>query len=263
MNRDNLPQQPTECASLWIGERLGPIERACLRSVMRQGHPLSLYVYGAVEGVPEGVTVRDASAVVPEEQIIRHRRGSLALFSDLFRFELLRRGLGTWIDCDMYLVAQLDGSSSYLFGHEGERFVNTGVLRIPADSPILAPLLSVFEGRVVPFWLPLTARLAARLRLWRDGNTDVTRMPWGSAGPKALTAMVHSHGLQEHVQPPEVFCPVSYRAADWIRDPRRQLEDVIKPRTVAVHLWNECIRGFTEQPAASGSFLARLQSEGS
>jgi hypothetical protein len=31
---------------------------------------------------------------------------------------------------------------------------------------------------------------------------------------------------------------------------------------VAVHLWNECIKGFKGDPAEQGSFLGRLQEEG-
>src|SRR5690349_7920416 len=34
-----------DCVTLWIGESLGAVERACLRSVLRQGHSLALYCY--------------------------------------------------------------------------------------------------------------------------------------------------------------------------------------------------------------------------
>ena len=32
--------------------------------------------------------------------------------------------------------------------------------------------------------------------------------------------------------------------------------------TVAIHLWNECIKGFKNEPAPDGSFLSRLKREG-
>lgn len=34
------------------------------------------------------------------------------------------------------------------------------------------------------------------------------------------------------------------------------------PNSLALHLWNELIRGFKDKPAPAGSFLARLHAEG-
>jgi len=41
-----------------------------------------------------------------------------------------------------------------------------------------------------------------------------------------------------------------------------KLEDMITERTVAIHLWNECIKDFKNLTALEGSFLNRLQEEG-
>lgn len=54
-----------------------------------------------------------------------------------------------------------------------------------------------------------------------------------------------------------------WEKADWILDPAVRLEEVVTERTVALHLWNECIKGFKGEPAPEGSFLYRLQQEGS
>src|SRR4029079_12546124 len=87
-----------QCVTLWVGEGFGAVERACLRSVVRQGHRLTLYCYREPIGIPDGVELQDASQVLPATAVMRHRRGSVAPFSDWFRYELLKRGLGTWID---------------------------------------------------------------------------------------------------------------------------------------------------------------------
>ena len=253
---------PERCNSLWIGPSLGPIERACLRSVLRQGHPVSLYCYHEPEGVPEGVELRDASEVIPEDRIIRHHTGSVALFSNWFRYELQRRDRGIWIDCDAYLLAPLASSQGYLVGEEAPGRVNSGVLRLPPGSPLLPPLIALFEERVVPPWLPWRAWIAARWRLLASGRSGLARMPWGSAGPQALTALMRRFGLLGLALPADVLYPVHYLDADWIRDPGVKLEQVIMPRTRSIHRWNECIKGFKEQPAPPGSFLARLQEEG-
>lgn len=251
-----------DCASLWIGAELGPVERACLRSVLRQGHSVDLYCYREPQGVPKGVRLRDAAEIVPEARIVRHRGGSVALFSNLFRYELLRRGRGTWIDCDMYLVAPLDGEAEDLFGAERLGVLGTGVLRLRPDSPLLPPLIALFDEASVPPWLPWRDRLSACARLRLTGRSGLELMPWGSAGPKALTALASEYGMLDLALPPEVFNPVPWQNAGWIRDPAVALEDVVTERTVAVHLWNERIRPFKVAPAPPRSFLARLQREG-
>lgn len=238
------------------------MERACLQSVLRQGHELTLYAYGRPFGVPDGVEVRDAAEILGEDKVIRHRGGSPSLFSNRFRYELQRLGLGTWVDCDIYLLAPLDGDTPYLFGEEEAGRINTGILRLPADSPLLPPLLELFEERLVPPWLPLRSRIAAWWRRRVTGRSGLSKMPWGSAGPRALTFLARRHGLDRLARPPEAFCPVRWQDALWIADPSAKLESKVGPGTVAVHLWNERIKSVKGGPAAPGSFLARLQSEG-
>jgi hypothetical protein len=249
------------CVSLWIGESLGPVERACLRSVLRQGHHLTLYCYGSVAGVPDGVIVEDAGEIIPEAEIFRHDEGSVGHFSDWFRYELQRRGLGTWIDTDVYLLRPLDEERAYLFGEQAPGVLNNAVLRLAEDSPLLSELLRPFRERVTPAWLPLPVRITAKLRELTRGKADLGRLPWGSTGPQALTALARKYSLMSEAVPQDVLYPVAWQRAGWIIDPRIALQDVVSERTVAVHLWNECIRTITDNPAAEGSFLHRLQCE--
>jgi hypothetical protein len=249
-------------ATLWIGEALGPVERACLKSVIRQGHSLSLYCYRRPEGVPAGIEIRDAAEILPEDRIIRHESGSVALFANWFRYELQRRGLGTWVDCDVYLVAPLESALPYLFGEQGPGSINVGVFRAPPDSPLLPPLLALFEERRVPHWLPWRPKLSAYARLLTSGRSGLSKMPWGSAGPRAASALAKELGLFRLAAPRDVLYPVHWRDAEWIRDPALSLDDMITPRTLCVHIWNQQIKHFKDRPAPPGSFLARLQAEG-
>jgi len=248
--------------SLWIGPALGRIERACLLSAMRQGHPVRLYCYQHVDGVPDGVELRDAAEIVPEGRIIRHRGGSVSLFTNLFRYELQRRGCGTWIDCDAYFVAPLAIERPYLMGWETDEAIAVGVLKLPPDSPMLPPLIDLFDERVIPPWLNKRSKPAAWVRRAMTGRTGLAKMPWGVAGPRAVTAMAKRFGLTGHALPSDVLYPVPWQEADWILDPHRTLEERITPRTISVHLWNERIKGFKDRPAPPGSVLERLQREG-
>lgn len=185
----------TACATLWIGDRLGAVERACLRSALAHGHRVALYAYRQPEGVPAGVELRDAAEVLPAARVFRHRRGSIAPFSDWFRYELQRRGLGTWIDTDVYLLAPLDGRRPSLFGEQEPGLINNAILRLPPDSPMLPLLLGPFEKGTVPGWLKPREYWRARWRRLITGRADFSAMPWGATGPGALSAVAAQVGL--------------------------------------------------------------------
>ena len=92
---------------LWIGERLSALERLACASFLDHGHPLHLWTYGPVAGVPEGTTVCDATEVLPRSAIFRYGpetgpgAGSLAGFANLFRYRLLLERGGWWADSDV------------------------------------------------------------------------------------------------------------------------------------------------------------------
>ena len=233
-----------------------------MRSVLRQGHPLALYCYARPRGVPEGVRVEEAAEILPQELVLRHQRGSVALFSDWFRYELQRRTLGTWIDTDVYLVAPIEIADPYVLAEYEMDKINGAVLRLPPDSPMLPALLEPFESRTTPDWLPWYWKYPARARELLAGKADLSRMPWGSVGTYAVTALAHRFGVASQAQPPEVFHPAAWRDAHWIADPERRVEEFVTAKTIGIHLWNECIKDIKNTPAPDGSFLRRLQREG-
>ena len=246
--------------SFWMGAALGPVERACMISALRHGHEFVLYCYEAPANVPDGVRVRDAREILPEHRVIRHHSGSVALFSNHFRYELQRRGLGTWIDCDVYLLKPIDLDRPALFAWEAPGLINTAILRLPRQSPILADLLEIFDERKVPPWIPARARLASTYRRLRTGRTGVAQMPWGSAGPKAFSWLAHRHGITAEALPSRSFYPVPWQQAARIAD--EPLRELVHRDSVAIHLWNECIKSSKNRPGSPGSFLEQLQREG-
>jgi hypothetical protein len=193
--------------------------------------------------------------------MIRHHSGSPSLFSNHFRYEIQRRGLGVWVDTDTYLLEPLP-DREYLFGMQEPGLLAIGVLRLPPDAPVLGPLLEIFEERVIPPWLRPNERLAALWRRHRRGRTGLALMPWGTAGPHAFTYLAKRHNINRWALAADVLYPLGWRDADRIRDPRHSVASLTTSRSVSIHLWNEAIKTFKDQPAPAGSFLARLQTEG-
>lgn len=239
---------------------LGPIERACLRSALRQDHRVRLFTYGRLEGVPDGVEVADAADILPADRIIRYKNGSVSLFSNRFRYALQRASLGLWADADHYFLKPHDLAEPYVFGRQADGQVNGAVLKIPADAPVLDQLLALFESGEAPPWI--NERERELLLSSPGGKFAPEKAQWGLTGPRGLTFLVPSHGLEMWVKPQEVFYPMDFREADWILDPGKSVADVATAQTLGIHLWNEKIKGFKNQPAPEGSFLARLQDEG-
>jgi hypothetical protein len=252
----------TDIVTLWIGDSLGPIERACMRSMLRHRDHVVLYSYSDVAGVPEGVEIRDASPLIPRSSIPDSWAQRSDLYSDWFRYEVQKRGLGTWLDLDMYLLAPLPEQGDYLFGEYEPGKINGAVLRLPPDAPILDPLLEQFRSGVIIGSLHWRTRLPALARKLVQGVDHLTTTPWGATGPFALTWFVPRFGLSDEALPPEVFYPVRWQDARWILDPKQRVEDKVTKQTVAIHVWNECIRDYKHKEAPEGSFLRRLQDEG-
>lgn len=246
--------------TLWVGESLGPVERACLRSMARHGQ-VALYCYSRPDGVPEEVELRDAAVVLPIERVPQKWMHRADLYSDWFRYELLSRGLGTWVDTDIYVVGPIDAEKPYLFGLEAPDIINNAVLRVPPDSPLLPGFLDPFINHRTPSWMPWRNYLPAKARELITGKADLSRIPWGTTSPLALTALARKFGLTHLAEPQERFYPMPWQRADWIIDPNIPVESVITNGTVAIHLWNRCIAAFKNDPAPAGSFLHRLHEE--
>src|SRR5262245_50684591 len=104
--------------SFWHGPELPPLSRACLHSFVETGHAVTLHVYDEPRGVPPGVALADASRILSRDQIfIQRTHRTIAPFTDRFRYELLARDAGAWIDCDLLCLKPLT-ASPHIFGWE-------------------------------------------------------------------------------------------------------------------------------------------------
>ena len=212
-----------------------------MRSLLGHGHSLALYCYRDIAGIPHGVETRDAATILPESSFFHHRNGSPAPFADWFRYALQRQQAGTWVDLDLYFVAKLDDVGGYLFGLQEPAMINNAILRVPAESPLLRELLAIFENSGPLPWLSLRETVEDRWTRLFAPRKRRERLPWGATGPRALNALATKLSVSDLALPVEVFYPVPWQKAHWIANPLLQLENVIAPETVAIHLWNECI----------------------
>ena len=244
------------CNALWIGSSLGRIEQACLRSFVEAGHRVDLHVYEAVAGVPAGVNVVDASAVLPRETVIRYRAtGSYSLFSNRFRYTLLQTGRGLWTDCDVLCVRPID-DAEFVFGRQDEDLINGAVLKLPAKHAVLADLSAIFTTRQwIPPWLSPRRRAVHWVHYRVRRNFGLADMTFGTSGPRALTYYLGRHGLAGRARPADAFYPVGWRESDLLSGRNREaVRARITERTSCIHLWNRA-RSERNARIEPGSFL--------
>ena len=251
---------PQQIVSLWIGGGLGTIERLSLRSFVAHGHPVALYSYGEVTGVPAGVERRDAETLLPRAmaETLRYGNGSYALFSNMFRMELQRRALGMWVDADVVAMRAVDIDGPFVVGRESDRFLNGAILKLSPDSPVLRDWLATAASGRVPPWLPFHRAPKAWVRQAVGGSIHPSELPFGTFGPKSITALAARHGLTEAAQPEPVFYPLHPRAAERLYDPTLKLGDIVTAETRTIHLWNEKLGALKKTVPPEGSILAEL-----
>lgn len=248
--------------AFWIGPELGAMARACLSSFLRVGHPVTLHGYRRPHDLPPGVAFADAAAIVPPERIIRHRAtGSHALFSNVFRYRLLERVDGVYVDCDVYCLRPIE-RADYIFGWEDDTHINGAVLRLPRNSALLRALNAVAEEPApVPPWLPEELQDELRENARQGRPTSVEDLPWGVLGPRAITWLARAHGVDGKALPSDIFYPVHYSQVGRLLDPALALEQFVTPRTRCVHLYNEMLRQVDLAQVAPASPLGRMLAE--
>ena len=111
LKTNNTHSLPT-IGALWIGGSLTWLEQLCLKSFLAHGHEVILFTYGEVRNVPEGVKIQNGREIIDTEEFLLHgRTQSVALFSDLFRFHMIKKIPEIiYIDTDVYCLKPLDFS---------------------------------------------------------------------------------------------------------------------------------------------------------
>ncbi len=206
--------------SFWHKGPLSPYEHLCLKSFISKGHDLTLYCYERIEA-PMHVRVEDAAAILPEEQVFFYQRGrgagSVAGFSNWFRYKLLHDFGGWWTDTDVICLSEVVPESSLCFAYQDESTLNCALLKIPVGHHLSITLLgeAIALGRNVQ---------------------------WGQCGPHLLTRIVRELCLGDWALPPQALYPLHYSRATDLLDP--QMRDRVAEatrRSYFIHLWNEML----------------------
>lgn len=249
---------PPHLNSLWVGDRLGYIERLCLASARAVGHGFTLYSYtpDTLKGVPTGIELRNAREVMPEERLVRYSdTGSVQLGANFFRYELMAKGLGYWVDMDFCFLRPLDFAEPYVFGWEYENWINNALLLMPAQSGMVQDLREIPRTNRRPPWFGPKRTMRYYWDRLTKGDIRVQDMPWGTYSSGLVTYAAKKHGVAAQAQTPDVFYPVRWKDARALFGPAEVIEGMLTPKTRAVHMWYSRLVDFLAAPPPKGSYV--------
>jgi hypothetical protein len=223
--------------SFWYKGPLSPYENLCLSSFVSHGHQFILYSYEQIE-VPAGVQVVDASTLFAETEVYFYTEGASAgspsAFSNLFRYELLRRYGDWWSDTDVICLRENLPEQDLVFAYEDDVRINGAILKIPAAHPLVSQLVA--ETRALG-----------------------TQVRWGQPGPYLITRLVKLNQLEKYLVPTKLLYPIHWSRALDLVDPKKGSQVAAQVHdSVFVHLWNEIFRRapiLKEVAPPEGSFL--------
>ncbi|WP_239990268.1 galactosyltransferase Lgt5 [Ignatzschineria cameli] len=250
--------------ALWIGDQLGAMSRACLTSFLMRGHQVYLYTYGQVKDLPDGVQIKDANQIIDKSKIIKHRKtGSYALFSDIFRYELLRQtdNNNIYVDCDVYCIKPLSvPKHGYLLGYEDDYTINGAVLALPSDSDLLRSLLNIaYDPTFIPPWFSKSKQIKLKIKKSFRISVNIEDMPWGIIGPSAITYYVNQLKLEDYVEDIDLFYPIHCKSVvSFLTKYQLDIKEVLTSRTQCIHLYNEMLKGIDTKKLSDKTILFKM-----
>ena len=131
----------------WHGAPFGLLEKLTLQSFVNQGYDVNLWAYSKIS-CDSRVHLCDANQIIPQDELYFYsgkgdcRKGSIGGFSDLFRYTLLYKQGGTYVDMDSVCLSYCNFDSEYVIKPHSFCGVVANVLKAPAGSTFLEKCIS-------------------------------------------------------------------------------------------------------------------------
>ncbi len=209
-------RSPLLLQTFWTGKPLSRLERAALQSYVNQGYTVDIYTYNPMrefmERVPRSrhIRVHDAREILDESVMFeyggradvgaRNDAYKYLPFSDLFRFTMLHKRGGSWMDLDIFLTRPIPTrllERPYVFSSERTiqkgaykkkepEIVDMGFIKVPGPgSPLTTWILDHIPTGLLELKSPFDY-----MNLYR----------------KAIAAL----GLERYVLPARAFLPLNW-----------------------------------------------------
>jgi hypothetical protein len=213
---------PLLLQTFWTGKPLSRLERAALQSYVNQGYTVDVYTYNPlpefIRRLPPGahaagtIRVHDARVILPESALFEYggradvgKRSNayrFLPFSDLFRFTMLHKNGGAWMDLDIFLTRPIPThllARPYVFS--SERTIQKGAYR-KAEPQIVDMGFIKVPGP----GSPLTTWILDHMPPPERMGDPKTPFDYMNLYRKAIAAL----GLERYVLPAHAFLPLNW-----------------------------------------------------
>lgn len=234
--------------TLWSNGVLGTMERLSLCSFLNTGHDVHLYTYEEVKNVPSGVTIKDGNEIIDQEFLDYRRFINHGTFADFFRYALLLKKGGWWVDSDVVALKPFNFPEEYVFGCMGPYPYPEPVVKVRGLRRPPRPDPPVYEEKWPGAWVcnaVMKAPAGSKLMkyLWDEClQCDPANIRWSEqVGPKLLDKAVRLFSLHAFVRNTKYFNPIAPEHVRQFVDPNITWE--FPKETYAVHFWNDMWSG--------------------
>ncbi|MCI4665884.1 MAG: hypothetical protein MRY74_14300 [Neomegalonema sp.] len=246
------PMGMDRIVSYWFGESVPPLYTVCMASWAALDYKPVLYSYfDRIEGVPSSVEIRDASEILGREHQRRfeHRSGH-AHFADIFRMELMQRGLGVWCDTDYLALKRFPAPKSVLLAKERGDWPANAVFWTPPEHPIPTGVLKAYRSDSLGPWAYAKTRWRALRKMFRGQKMALKDLPHAHWGRHAMVYYVWRLGIKNELLPQDTFfAPETYTNELLRAEPFDRI--ISEPAIHGIHFFAK--KGLNEPPVA-GSF---------
>ncbi len=217
----------------WMGD-LTIYEIANIQSFIKHGFKVIIWTYD--QNLEKNtnlkeVSFKDANLVLKESLLMKFKQGrqksSLSSFSNLFRYELLKKYGGWWFDMDCICLKNIDefieltNNKEFVIGRERKNYTGSSVLYFN-DTKILDELIQEVDSRAI--------------------KNDYIFF-WGEIGPDLISEIILKNNLMKETLDENYFYKISadkfYKFFENKTNLMIDIED-----SYIIHTWNEMFNRF-------------------
>jgi hypothetical protein len=146
---------PQTVRTLCQGKSIGHYQLLCLRSFVDRGHRVEVFSFNPELELPRWLKLKNAADIVDPERVLRYlaEHERFAVHADLFRYSLLHKLGGWWINPDVVLLStELPTDDLFVSRLDKSGGLSTAAMKFPAQHPLLTDVLD----RIATFEQPVT-----------------------------------------------------------------------------------------------------------
>jgi len=142
----------------WHNKHISLLELLTLKSFINNGYNVHLWRYDSVidSQCPVEVVIKDANDILPIDRLFYYtgkgdcRVGSLGGFSDLFRYHLIYKVGGVYVDMDTVCLSAFDFAAEYVIRPHNKCNTVANILKAPAGCDLLKECIHQTELQITP-----------------------------------------------------------------------------------------------------------------